>query len=262
MILPKVYLDETCGVRPGPNQASFNNIVYTVWYMLARKKQHTINNNDLAALIKHIQENTDEYGLYKPKNSHDNITYKLIASKIFHLNSTTNMNFFKAIKEIGIYRIWDVIFYGTIFGPKLLRPVFRLFMFIPALQMIEACYSEGKIRPKWFGDGENSRIKWWFKKKKLIAEKHDELRSYYTWQVKNDKNRTSIHMQNDGKHLAVFRLCAFQDDFLVLKLAAKICKKILIKKYGHDYTYRIIYNYFLDRKHPLIAMWKGYGDIL
>lgn len=262
MILPKTYIDSTYGVRPGPNQESFNNIIYSVWYTLARQKQGNLTQDDLDAISKHIALNGDENGLYKPKNSHDNVTYKAIACKLFHLGKMDDMSFLEAVKAIGFYRIWDVIFYGALFGPKLLRPIFRLFMFIPALQAIEACYSEGKIKPDWFDGTDNGRINWWFFRQKILKEHDDGIRTHKTWQVYRDEDRTSVHMQNDGKHLALFKLYAFKDDFLAFRVAAKICKKILKKRYGNDYTYGIIDKYFLDRKHPVIAMWKGYGDIL
>ena len=137
MILPNKYVDKTQGVRPGPNMQSFNNIIYTAWYHIARKEQGTMDEKDRASLEKHIVLNTDEYGLYKPKNSHDNITYKLILSKVFKLDCEPHMSFSQAIKDIGFYRIWDVITYGAIFGPKLLRPLFSMLLFIPALQMIQ-----------------------------------------------------------------------------------------------------------------------------
>lgn len=262
MILPQSYLDETCGVRPAPNQASFNNIIYSVWYTIARQRQGNLTQDDLNGLFRHIELNTDEYGLYKPKNSHDNVTYKAIAYKLFDSDKMDDMSFLEAVKAIGIYRIWDVIFYGALFGPKLLRPLFRLFIFIPALQMVEACYNEGKVKPDWFDGTLNGRIHWWFRRGKLIEEIDDGIRVHKKWSFNGEEARVSVHMQNDGKHLALFKLYTFKDDFLAFKIAAKVCKKILIKRYGNDYTYGIINKYFLDRKHPVIAMWKGYGDIL
>ena len=261
MILPNKYVDKTQGVRPGPNMQSFNNIIYTAWYHIARKEQGTMDEKDRASLEKHIVLNTDEYGLYKPKNSHDNITYKLILSKVFKLDCEPHMSFSQAIKDIGFYRIWDVITYGAIFGPKLLRPLFSMLLFIPALQMIQAVHSEGKIRPMMF-EPNIGRWKWWFGKKFVKEEFDPNVQiTYKHWLCRDGDIRVSRHMQNDGKHLAVFRLYAFKDLFW-FKLANKVCKKMLVKRYGQDYTYEIVNRYFRDRKHPLISMWKGYGDIL
>ena len=80
MILPSEYVDETCGVRPAPNHPSFNNVIYTAWYLIARERQGKLNKPDIDAMMKHLTENDDRHGLYKPKNSHDNITYKMILS--------------------------------------------------------------------------------------------------------------------------------------------------------------------------------------
>jgi hypothetical protein len=261
MNLPKGYVDETGGVRPGFKEASFNNVVFLTWYMVVRDIQGTLNQTDLDSMHKHLELNNDEYGLYKPKNSHDNVSYKMILSEYFGLNLTEDMNFLKAIKDIGMFRLWDVIMYGSVFGPRLLRPLFRLFLFIPALQMLQAIWVpvDGKVRPKWV-DGKNSRILWWFTKD-LISVEETEVRKFKSWNTPFGV-KVSSHMQNDGKHLAVFRLLAFKDRFWIFRLTAKIARKKLIKMYGEDYTYGIIFRYFLDRKHPLIKMWKGYGDVL
>lgn len=261
MILPQVYVDKTKGVRPGPNMQSFNNIIYTAWYHIARKEQGNINSADMDALHKHLSLNDTPEGLYAPKNSHDNITYKLILSKAFKLNLEPHMSFSRAIKDIGIFRIWDVITYGAIFGPKLLRPLFRMLLFIPALQMIQSVYAEGKVRPMMF-EKNIGRWKWWFGKKLIKEEFSEPMQiTYKHWMCRDGQERVSRHMQNDGKHLAVFRLYAFKD-FFWFKIANKICKRRFIKTYGQDYTYGIVNRYFRDRKHPLIAMWKGHGDIL
>jgi hypothetical protein len=261
MILPKAYVDETGGVRPGPNQGSFNNIIYSTWYTIARKEQGSLTASDTDALIKHLALNDTEDGLYKPKNSHDNLTYKVIASKIFGLDVTDDMSFLKAIKDIGFYRFWDVITYGAVFGPKLLRPLFSILLFIPALQMIHGVHSEGKIRPTHFEKG--GLFPWWFRSKALVKEEFNEGNqvTYKTWTDYKGRTQVTRHMQNDGKHLAVFRLYALKD-FFWFKLCNKVVKKMLIARYGEDYTFEIINKYFRDRKHPLIKMWEGHGDIL
>jgi hypothetical protein len=262
VILPNKYLDKTSGVRPAPMEPSFNNIIYTAWYHIARKEQGNFSQADMVALEKHIALNQDPDGLYKPKNSHDNITYKIILSKVFKLDCEPHMNFLAAVKSIGFFRIWDVITYGAVFGPKYLRWFFRILLFIPALQMIQAVHNKGKIRPTLFDKGVG-RFPWWFLPKKLIKEEFVEANqiTYKYWDCYDGEERVTRHMQNDGKHLAVFRLYAFKD-FFWFKLANKVCKKMLIKRYGQDYTYGIVNRYFRDRKHPLIAMWKGHGDIL
>jgi hypothetical protein len=262
MILPKSYVDSTSGVRPGYKQESFNNIVFLTWYLIARKQQKTLDDKDLYALKRHIDLNNDKDGLYIPKNSHDNVTYKMILSKVFGLNVTEDMNFFSAIKQIGFFRIWDVITYGSVFGPKLLRPLFKLFLFIPALQMVHAAKVpiDGKVRPKWI-DGKHSRIFWWFFKT-LEKEEKTPTQTIKHWITMWGSTHVSRHMQNDGKHITVFRLYALRNEFGIFKRTAKKVRKIYIEKYGEDYVYEILNNYFQDRNHPLIPMWKHHGDLL
>ena len=261
MNLPKEYIDETYGVRPAPNQPSFNNIIYLAWYIIARKILGKLSQYDLDAMNKHLELNNDKYNLYKPKNSHDNITYKMILLVLFGDINKANMSFSEALKET-FFRPWDFITYGSVFGPKLLRPFFWLFLWIPVLQMIHACWTEGKVRPKWFGDGELSRWRWWLKAELVKIEETDII-TYKHWKLPNGEIRISRHMQNDGKHLAIFRLYALKNNLPPFKICARICRHILMKRYGKDYASKIVENYFIDRNHPLIFMWsKIDGDIL
>jgi hypothetical protein len=264
VILPREYLDITLGVRPGPNQESFNNIIYTFWYILIRQLSGNLTKSDLDGLITHIKMTNDEHGLYKPKNSHDNISYKLFCSLLYHVGDIQNMSFITAITKVGIFRLDDVITYGAIFGPKLLRPIFKLFLWFPALRMIIACYRKEKIRPAMYRSKKNypNRYKWWFKKRTLQKVIIRPTVTYKHWKLENGEIKITHHRQNDGKHLAVFRLYTLRNKFTIFDICAKICKKILIKRYGEDYTYEIIQKYFDDQNHPLIAMWKNHGDIL
>lgn len=259
-MLPKEYIDSTYGVRPGPNQESFNNIVYSVWYSVAKIRKGNLTNDELVMLERHLRLNNTPEGLYKPKNSHDNITYKVVAAKVFGLPYISSMNFWRAIKDIGIFRIWDVVTYGAVFGPKLLRPFFKMMLWLPALQMIYACATAGKVRPMMFGDGEHSRYKWWFRKKLQLVEHNDNMTIKH-WILPDGSKRATRHMTNDGKHLAIFRLFALKD-LPFFGLCARICRRILIKRYGPDYTYEIINRHFLDRNHPIIPLWKDQGDLL
>ena len=262
MNIPKEYIDETYGIKPAPNTDSFNNIIFLAWYMIARKQNGDFDNVDFDSMLKHLELNDDGNGLYEPKNSHDNVTYKLVLDKVFSLDQKKNMDFFTAVKDVGLFRIWDIILYGHLFGPTLLKPLFSLLMFIPALQAIEATYNDGKVRPKWFGDGKISRYKWWFKRKKLVKEEFRNQITYKTWELKDGSQMTSRHMQNDGKHLAIFKLFAFRDKSLAFRIASKICRSMFIARYGEDYTYEILKNYFIDQNHPVPPLWKGHGDLL
>lgn len=266
MKLPIEYIDDTFGVKPGKDQDSFNNIVYAAWYHLARAEKGTFSETDHDSLVAHLALNNDEHGLYKPKNSHDNISYKIILNEVFKLKFDKKMSYFRAILDIGLFRIWDVILYWFIFGPKGFRWMARPFLFIVGLQMIEAAYKKDKIRPKIFDakDPANQRFPWWYLPKKQVG-KGEGLGGVYIykyWKDYRGNERTTRHMQNDGKHLLIFKLYAFQHKSLTLRITAKICRKILTSRYGTDYTYGVLNRYFLDREHPVPPMWKNTGDIL
>jgi len=265
MILPLRYLDDTMGVRPSPNQESFNNVVYSAWYHIAKLRSNTHTPQDSKALLKHLYLNTNDYGLYAPKHSHDNITYMLILFEVFGIPKLRKMNFLRAIKDIGLFRVWDVITYGSLFGPGVLRYFFRLFLFIPALQMVHAALKKDKIRPKLIEkDRSISRFPWWFLPKKFIriTDESNSVVTFKEWKDYKGTKRITRHMQNDGKHLSVFRLYAFSHKFWIFKITSKLVRRILISRYGDDYTYEIINSYFEDRGHPVISLWKNNGDIL
>ena len=265
MDLPKEYIDETYGVRSAANAPGFNNIVFTAWYHVYKKHNKNMTTDDFSSLVAHLKLNNDEYGLYKPKNSHDNITYKMILVELFGLQKDNDMSFIQASKDAGFYRIGDIITYGYSFGPKLLKPLFGLLLFIPALMMIEAVYNEGKVRPHLIeSDSSDSRFPWWFLPKTLVKEYSavNDTQIHKEWKDYKGRTRITRHMQNDGKHLAIFRLYALKDKSLVFKLTSRICRSILIKRYGENYTSEIIKNYFIDRNHPLIKLWENNGDIL
>lgn len=260
--LPSEYIDETYGVRPGPNQESFNNIIYSTWYVLAKKLKGTLDSDDLSYYTTHIELNEDKNGLYKPKNSHDNVMYKLIGNKALNMFYDRNISYFAAIWAVGLYRIWDVILISHIKAPKWLKVLLTPLLIIPCIQMILSCKSEGKVRPTMFNSGRDSRILWWFKKKTLTLTKYTRNSTIKTYSIGPDITKTIRIELNDGKHLALFKLFVFQDESFILKQTAKICQKMLVKRYTWDYTYEMINQYFLDENHPVIKEWRDIGNIL
>jgi hypothetical protein len=263
--LPKSYIDETYGIRPGPEQGSFNNVIYSTWYIFARKLKGTLTQKDIDLYKHHLDVNADENGLYSPKNSHDNLTYKVIGSMLLGLDYHKNMSFFHTIKHIGFYRVWDVISYAYVYGNSLVKFLLTPFLVIPALQIIEAVSNEGKVRPDWIESGDKEhlgRLKWWFSGKKLVKLEQTSNKTIKTWKLPNGELRSSFHMQNDGKHLAIFRLYVLREESFIFKVTAFICDKIFKAKYGKDYTYKVVQRYFDDQNHPLIKEWEGIDGIL
>lgn len=255
--LPSEYIDSSYGIKPAPNQDSFNNIIYSTWYIFARKYKGELTQKDIELYKKHLDVNADSNGLYAPKNSHDNITYKILGSKLLGLEYHKNMSYFATIKEIGFYRIWDVIMYAYLYGNKLVKFLLAPFLVLPALQMIEAISNEGKVRPDWFEENGSGRLKWWFKGKKLLRLEHTPNKVIKTWQMPNGDVKYTYHMQNDGKHISIFKLYILKEESFIFNLTAKICDKILLKKYGENYTHKVIKRYFDDQKHPLIKEWEN-----
>ncbi len=262
---PKSYVDETKGLRPGPEQGSFNNVIYSTWYIFARKLKGQLTERDLEYYNAHIDLNNDQYGLYKPKNSHDNITYKAVGSLFLNDGKHKQMSFIQTVKSIGFYRIWDVITYAFMYSDKLVRLLLTPFLVIPALQMIEAVANEGKVRPDWIESGDKKhlgRLKWWFSGKRLTKLEILSNKIVKHWVLPNGEVRHSYHMQNDGKHLAIFKLYVLRDKSFIFDIAARICDSIFRKRYGEDYTYQVIKRYFDDQNHPLIKEWERIDGIL
>lgn len=265
MSLPQYYLDENKGVRPAPYQESFNNIIYTYWYYQGQKLNKNCDSVDIAQLQNYVNKTQDKDGLYKPKASHDNMSYLLIAKETLDIK-IKKPKLLKTIKHIGWYRVWDVVLYTYLLGNPFLRFLAFLFLPITCLQLIQSVASKGKIRPSLF-DSNKPRWKWWFLPKKMLVEESEakiEGKSirvvyYKTW---NGKIKAVRKMQNDGKHLALFKLYAFKDRNFMLKLTAKICDKIYKKKYGDQYPYKIIKKYFLDKNHPDIEVWSKVNENL
>lgn len=266
MSLPDHYLDKNKGIRPAPYQESFNNIIYTYWYYQGQKLNKDNDNVDISHIENYIQKTSDKYGMYKPKSSHDNLWYKIIAKRNLGLN-TLDPSLGKAIKHAGWWRVWDVILLTYVLGGPFLRLLASLFLWVPCLQFIQSVASEGKIRPSLF-DSDKPRWKWWFLPKKLMLDESepkmegDSIRVVYyrTW---NGKIKAVRKMQNDGKHLVLFKLYTLKSENFMLRWVSKICRKIYKRKYGDQYPYMIIKKYFLDKNHPDIDVWsKVKEDIL
>lgn len=261
MKMPKEYFDSNYGVKPHPDVESFNNIVYLLYYIRNRMLRKKLTNQDLTMVNYHLKATRDQNGLYKPKNSHDNLTAKMLLSET--LSIPNDMKYSAIFKNLSmLLRPWDLITYGVVFGPKIVRILLRPLLIIPALQMIQSCATAGKVRPKLIekNDLKSSRILWMFFKK-LDKVEETELITYKHYKTPFGP-KVERHMQNDGKHLTIFRLNILKDKFFEFKICAKICRYILRKQLGDNYGYEVVNRHFSNRQHPLIGMYRDYGDLL
>lgn len=256
----KEYFDSTYGLRPGPNVESFNNVVYSTQYIIGNTYKASLDNDILLEYEYHITKNADSYGLYIPKNSHDNLTYKIIGSKFLGKDYHKSMNLKAACKGIG-FRLWDWILYAFWLGSPLVRFTASLFLWIPALQAIESFTKKEKIRPTMF-DKNLPRWKWWFRSKKLTHVQEYPTYVINEWEDYSGSRRYTRHMMNDGKHIWLFKLLILRKESRLFALVAKVCDNYFVKRYGEEYAYVIMRSYFQDQNHPNIDLFKGIKRIL
>lgn len=229
------FLDDEDGVRSATYENGFNNILFSTELIVGKQINGTLNKGDIELYESHLRMTEAPDGGYIHKNSHDNITAKIIGSDILGLTGVQkDMKLIPLLLDIGIYRIWDVVLYTFLLGGFLGRLLARPFMFIPALQMIQACWKEGKLRPHFY-----ERILWTLKG------------------IKYNK----VMYQNDGKILSPLKLYILVDKSLTMKYTAKICQHILVKRYGENYMYELFANYFKEEDHPVRLAWKDIGKI-
>jgi hypothetical protein len=256
--LPDIYVTPEYGVSNDPIKyyTGENAIVFTAWYHLGRDIKGVFNLKDTEAMNIFLEASKDEHGLYARKNSHDNITYKMLLSKHFNLGLEDEMSSLEAIKSVGL-RVWDMILYFRFFGPKYLRWLAMPLMFIPALQAIHSAYVQGKIRPAW-----ERRWWWWHFPKKEI--KREYIRNFHciTWENFKGEHHRLCYYQNDGKHLSLFKSFVLKKFSLSFWIASKIIKKIYLDRYGEDYGYVILHNYFGAVYRPVTDMYREHGDFL
>ena len=258
--IPQEYLDSTTGIKPAPTQESFNNIVYSTQNLIGHVLKASLDNEIIGYYDNHIQQNNTPEGLYNPKNSHDNITYKLLGSKVLNRGYEKNMSLLKACIDIGP-RPYDWILYAYLMGSPIVRFIAQFFLFIPALQCVDGIFSAGKIRPKMF-DKNIPRYKWWFLKKEFVQVKVFATYNLMEWIDYKGNKQFTRHMMNDGKHICLFKLLILKKESKVFAFIANICHNNLVKRFGDEYGYVIMKKYFEDQNHPNIELYKGIKDIL
>lgn len=248
--------DETGGLRPAPKQESFNNIVYSTQNIIGKITKKELTNDDLDLYIQHVTLNSDVKGLYKPKNSHDNLFYKIIGSRVLSLGYEKNMSLLGALKSV-LLRPYDWFMFGYLLGNPVIKAVCKPLLFIPCAVMILSVLKKEKVRPKLW-----ERLPYFLHKKKLVKLEKKATRVIKTWRLPDGKEIQTFHMQNDGKHLTLFKLYAFRRDNFMFDITAKICHNLYKKRYGEEYAYHIMKNYFEYQQHPNIELFKNVKDLL
>jgi len=224
------FLDDTDGLRSATYENGFNNILFSSELIVGKYLNGMLEQADIDLYMSHCMINEDSIGGYKPKNSHDNITGKIVAMTLLKQDSVLKrMKLLPLIWAIGFYRIWDVVLYVFLLGGSVGRFLMRPFMFIPALQMIHACWKAGKVRPEL-----PERI--------MLALQ--------------GKPCAKVLYQNDGKILSPLKLVVLVDKSWTMKYTAKVCQSILEKRYGENYMYSVFANYFKESDHPVRLAWK------
>jgi hypothetical protein len=262
MIDYRPYLDSTSGINPEIGASSFNNVVYLVGLAVGMKfgKELGIHNQDLreyeVLYEDHIALNNDEHGLYKPKNSHDNITMKLAGSVVLGKYSHLFMDLFRSCVGANFHPK-DTILYAYCLGNPFVRFIAGFFMFIPAISIILAALSEGKIRPKgYLKDMVLKRPKLFDK----IKTKDGWMKIYL---YKDGSQKTYRLHQNDGKILSFYKLLLTCRTNLIMNLTAHVYESIMTKRYGAFYMAELYYNYFpAGWEHPTTAAWYGVSEPL
>jgi hypothetical protein len=256
------FLDDTYGLAPARKQASFNNVLYSLELCAGKHLAGTLEDIDLDYMKRHLYLNKDIYGLYTPKNSHDNMTAKLLFAEYFKLYSfKKEMNLLQMILYSNLHPR-DVIIYLFMKGNPLIRLLSRFFLWIPALMMIQSCMKKWKVRPIL---SPLEKLKIFFDRTKIIKKSYfTDTDGYYKEFSTKDGMRYSIrYIQNDGKILAPMRLLVLKDQSWTMKICGKICQRILKKRYGKNYMGQLFNNYFIrDEDHPVRLAWKEIGDIL
>lgn len=229
--LPQDYLDDTFGIRPAPKQESFNNIIFLLEYLLAIDFQGKKQPIHKEWWKKHWELNLDENGLYKPKNSRDNLYAKIMGDQYLLGRSQLSLN--ECLKHIN--RVTDVVLWTLILGGFWAK--LAVIPLIP-LMLVEVVYSiakEGKVRPKI-----HERILW-----TLQGKKYNLTRTI-----------------NDGKILYIMSLWALSGKYRLFYYLEKLCSSILKKRYGENYFAEMLKVYFKDKDHPIIKEWEKIKETL
>lgn len=226
------YLEETNGIVPEKGMTakdSFNNVVYHAHLLIAREVNGKLNKADIDLFRSHLEQNRDDKGLYKPKNSKDNLIAMAAACYKYGLTHELKAMDLKYMVTSSYLNPWDAFFYIYCKGSKLTKLLITPFLVcITYLQMWAAVAKGRKVRPHLW-----ERILWTLQGKKY------ELRYYV----------------NDGKQLTILKSSALKKDFPRL---TKFIRGRFLKRYQDktEYPYIIFYAFFRDKAHPVIKEYQ------
>ena len=226
----KNYLSESYGIVPEAgftDKNSFNNIVYHAHLLFGRALNLRLTGEDINLLRHHMELQEDAHGLYKPKNSKDNLIAKVAVCSKFGLPELKRMSLWRMVLS-SYLNPWDAVFYMYCCGNRVIRALsYPLIPFL-YLQMWWAILKKHKVRPKIW-----QRI-WW---------------------TLTGKPYTKQFFVNDGKHLALLKAFTLKNKFPML---TRITRHSYLKRYNgnRDYEYIIFYGLYRDKNHPTIAEFK------
>lgn len=225
------YLDETNGVMPESwmtAKDSFNNVVYHTHLLISREVNGKLSKADLDIFRSHLEQTKDKDGLYKPKNSKDNLVAKTAACYNYKLVHELNDMKLMPMVLSSYLNPWDAFFYMHCKSPKWLQILLFPLILLTYLQMWVAIAKKHKVRPKF-----HERVLWTLQGKKY------ELRYY----------------MNDGKQLSILKSYALRKDYPLL---TKFIRSRFLKRFNNNksYPYIMFTAFFKDKSHPVIFEYK------
>lgn len=254
------WLGPQKGIAPEKGASSFNNILYSYELYLGKMLNGTLSSNDTQILLSHLLQTNDKNGLYAPKNSHDNLTAKYLASYEMGFKFHKEMKLSEMIKR---KHPRDIILYIFWRGNKVQRFLARLFLWFPALAMIWSCYNKGKVRPVFYDSWRDFKFQVIGKLLRWKTSAEPRFAGTHYIRYKGADAYDFIQIQNDGKILAPLRLFTLKEQSFTMRVTAKICQRILRKRYGSNYMSALFNNYFPEPDHPVRVEWeKVTQDIL
>lgn len=224
------HLTESYGIAPEhwmKDKDSFNNIVYHAHMLFGRALNMRLTGEDITLVRSHMGIQADDNGLYKPKNSKDNLIAKTAICYKFKLPELKDMSLKYMIISSWL-NPWDAVFYMFCRGNRVIRAL--SYPLIPFMYLImwASILKKHKVRPEpWIA----------------------------LWRKLQGQEVKYSYMINDGKHLALLRAYALKHDFPKL---TEITRQMYLKRYNgqKDYEYTIFYNFYRDKTHPTITEFR------
>lgn len=241
------------GIKTDSNRPDgFNDILPTTQFYLARKLLGTITESEASKNFLYLFKRVDEFGLYRPKHSHDNSTFLIINHLVFNPGFMNIIDFGALIRGANYHPkdvLWYMLFHRNL-GIKLLGHVLSP---ITCGFMLISFASSGKVRPAWWRSLDSLKARIRPIHDKPISVEHGEVfgGTYVVRTYKNGDTFRFTKTQNDGKILNVFKLAVVKDSNPVFWLFAKVARSVLINKYGENYLAGIFANYYRELDNPV-----------